>query len=126
MIPVPDLVVAWLTAGDHIPRDPRPTVAAVVCNPDRLVLWLTDGAGCRRAVDCLPSRPWLTALLLLLAPLFRLEARAGRLLWGPHPAGVLFALDAFLSLTGRRKPRRNDGARPEVLLTSAVAPSARG
>jgi hypothetical protein len=106
MIPVPRFAVAWLLAADGSfsrRRPGHPPVAAVACSPDRLVLWLADGVGGRRAVDCLRARPWLTALLLVLAPLFRLEARDGRLRWRPHPAGVLFALDALVSLTARRQ-----------------------
>jgi len=107
MIPVPRFAAAWLLAGDDsLPDAPRgmPAIAAVACSPDRLVLWIADGFG-RRAVDCLRARPWLTALLPLLAPLIRFEARDGRLRWRPHPAGVLFALDALIS---RRQVRQGD------------------
>ena len=104
MMPAPRFAAAWLMGdvGPHGPRRETPAIAAVASSPDRLVLWLFDGAG-RRAVDCLRAHPRLTALLPLLAPLIRFGARDGRLRWRPHPAGVLFALDALIN---RRRVRQ--------------------
>jgi len=83
---------------------------AVRFGPDRFELELCDGLGARRVVDVLRRRPALRWWLPAWAPLIRVRVRNGRLRFGLHLAGVLFALEGLLHVL-----RRTAVSRPQPI-----------
>jgi len=93
-----------VSAGVLAARPAR--LEAVRFGPDRFELELCDELGARRVVDVLRRRPALRGWLPALAPLIRVRVRKGRLRFGLHLPGVLFALEGLLHVLRETSPSR--------------------